>query len=125
MTRPGIKLELRKGGNKEPEGWFGSDDEMWAEVSDQDPPALKIVGPSSDGRREERTAHTNWPMFQNEATPWRSLSRPCPSPVVPAERWGHRGLVGRPIDSGGVQRPEDQRSTRGQGETRGLNNTSR
>ena len=70
------------------------------------------------GERAER-AHRSG--VQSEAMQYTSWGGPYPSTVVPAERRGHRGLVSRPIDGGGVQRPVDQRSTRGQGEARGFN----
>ena len=124
MARPSSELQLQEGGNKEHEGWFEPDEEEWAEASGQDPPIPRIAGPFSDGRHEKHAEYARWPSAQGAATRHMSKSWPYPSTVVPAERWGHRGLVGRPIDGGGVQRPVDQRSTRGQGEARGFDNIS-
>ena len=126
MARPSSKPELQEGRNKESEGWFEPDEEVRADASDQDPPALWVARPSSDGRPGERAERAHRLGVQSETAQYMSWGGPYPSTVVPAERRGHRGLVGRPIEGGGVQRPVDQRSTRGEGEARrGLNRATR
>ena len=45
-----------------------------------------------------------------------STGQISPSFVLPAERWGHCGPVGRPDYISGGQRPEDRRSSRSEGE---------
>ena len=116
MARPSYKVQHLEVRTRELEGLSELDEEVWADASDQDPPAPRVARPSSDGRPGERAERAHRLSVQSEAMQYTNSGGPYPSTVVPAERWGHRGLVGRPIEGGGVQRPVDQRSTRGQGE---------
>ena len=113
MARPSYKVEHLELGHREQEGWSELDEEVWADASDQDPPALWVTRPSSDGNPGEHAERAHRPGVQSEATQYTSWGGPYPFIVVPAERWGHRGLDGRPIDGGGVQRPVDQHAHAG------------